>query len=205
MKKLLIATTNPGKLKEITKTLTNLPLKLLTLKDLGILDEVIEDGKDFEENAIKKAWFYSQKSGLPTIADDGGLEIDVLGGEPGVKSKRWANGKESPADEELIEHTLNRLKSVPKEKRGAQLRTIVALAFPSGEVFTSEGVVKGVIARKPAKEWTKGYPYRALLYLPEVNKFYNEDALSKKEKEKFAHRVQALKKLKKIIKDKLLD
>ena len=199
MKKLLIATTNPGKLKEIKNALIDLPLKLLTLKNLQIIDEVIEDGQTFEENAIKKAWFYSQKSGLITIADDGGLEIDALNGEPGVKSKRWADGQENPTDERLIEYTLDRLKKIPKEKRGAQLRTVVALAFPSGEIFTSEGKIRGMIAEKPAEKWTRGYPYRALLYLPQIKKFYNEEELNKKERKKYAHRVQALKKLRKII------
>jgi len=203
MQKLLIATTNPGKLKEIKSTLIDLPLKLLTLKDLEIIDEVVEDGQTFEENAIKKAWFYSQKSGLLTIADDGGLEINALNDEPGVKSKRWANGKENPTDEELIEYTLGRLKGISKAKRGAQLRTVVALAFPSGEIFTSEGKIRGMIAEKPAEKWTRGYPYRALLYLPQIRKFYNEKELNKEEQEKYAHRVQALKKLKKIIKEKL--
>ena len=199
MHKLLIATTNPGKLKEIKNVLIDLPLKLLTLKDLQITDEVIEDGQTFEENAIKKAWFYSQKSGLLTIADDGGLEIDALDGEPGVRSKRWADDQENPTDEKLIEYTLGRLKGIPKEKRGAQLRTVAALALPSGEIFTSEGKIRGMIAEKHAEKWTRGYPYRALFYLSQIKKFYDEDAFSKKEREEYAHRVQALKKLRKII------
>lgn len=203
MKKLLIATTNPGKLKEIKNTLKDLPLKPLTLKDLKIGQEVVEDGKTFEENAIKKGWFYCQKSSFPTIADDGGLEIDALGGEPGVKSKRWVPGKENPTDKELIDYTMKRLKKVPKGKRGAQLRTVVSLALPGGEVFTSEGIVRGVIAKRPDKEWTRGYPYRALLYLPQIKKFYHQEKFTKEEREKFAHRVKALKKLKKIIKAKL--
>lgn len=199
MRKLLIATGNPGKLKEMKKALSDLPLKIVTLQDLDISERVIEDGKTFEENAIKKAWYYCQKSGLPTIADDGGLEIDILKGEPGVRSKRWIDGKENPTDKQLIAYTIKSMASVPKEQRSAQLRTVVALAFPSGEVFTSEGVVRGVIAQRPAKEWTKGYPYRALFYLPQIKKFYNEDSFSKKEEKRYAHRIQALKNLKRII------
>lgn len=204
MKKLLIATTNPGKLKEIKNTLTDLPLIILTLQDLQITEEVEEDGKTFEENAIKKAKFYCQKSGLPTIVDDGGLEIDALDGEPGVKSKRWVPGKENPTDEELIDYTLKRLLGVPKEKRGAQLRTVLALAFPDSQIFTSEGAVRGMIAKQPCKEWTRGYPYRALLYLPQIKKFYHEGKFTRKEKEKFAHRVIALEKFKEIIKEKMV-
>ena len=204
MKKLLIATHNPGKLKEITKTLADLPLKLLTLKDLGILDEVVEDGKTFEENAIKKAWFYSQKSNLPTLADDGGLEIDVLGGEPGVKSSRWIGGKKS-SDEELINYTFKKLKNVPLEKRGAQLRAVLALAFPNGEIFTSEGKIRGIIAKKPSPHLFSGFPFRSLLFIPQLKKYYNDQELTPEEERQYNHRRKAIKKLKKIIKEKLLE
>ena len=87
-KKLLIATNNPGKLKEYKKLLKDLPLKIVSLKNLGIKNKVDENAKTFEENAVKKAEFYSQLTGLPTLSDDGGLEIDYLNGEPGVKSRR---------------------------------------------------------------------------------------------------------------------
>ena len=138
MKKLLVATSNPAKFKEIKYFLSDLPLKIVSLKDLKVKERVEEDKDTFEENAIKKALFYAKKSNLPTIADDGGLEIDVLGGEPGVKSRRWIGGKEA-SDEKLIDYTLRKLKGVPSEKRGAQLRAVLALAFPDGQVFTSEG------------------------------------------------------------------
>ena len=203
MKKLLIATSNPGKLKEITKTLADLPLKLLTLKDLGILDEMVEDGKTFEENAIKKAEFYCQKSSLPTIADDGGLEIDILGGEPGVKSRRWINDKES-SDDELIVYTLKKLKDVPLEKRGAQLRAVLALAFSNGEVFTSEGKIRGIIAEKVSKYRFPGFPFRSLLFIPELKKYYNYKELTLEEEQQYNHRGKAIKKLKKIIKNRFL-
>ena len=89
MKKLLIATTNPGKLSEINRFLGDLPVELVGLKDAGITDAVEETGSTFEENAILKAKYYCKKSGLPTLADDGGFEIDALDGQPGVKSHRW--------------------------------------------------------------------------------------------------------------------
>ena len=203
MKRLLIATRNPGKLKEIKSALTDLAIKIVTLQDLQITEEVAEDGKTFEENAIKKARFYCQQSGLPTIADDGGLEIDILGGEPGVKSRRWIDGQES-ADEELIAHALKKLKSVPLKKRGAQLRTVLVLAFPDGQIFASEGKVRGIIAQKQSKKRTKGYPYRSLLYLPAIKKYYHSSQLSQKEKAKYAHRVKAVEKFKKIIKERIL-
>src|SRR3989344_2166827 len=89
MKKLLVATTNPGKLKEISNFLSDLPLKIISLSGIGITDRVEEVGKNYEENSQLKALFYSKKSGLPTIADDGGIEISALDGAPGVNSKRW--------------------------------------------------------------------------------------------------------------------
>src|SRR3990167_9592915 len=111
--KLLVATTNPGKLAEIRRFLTDIPVELVSLKDVGIADSVEETGKTFEENAILKAKFYAQKSGLPTLADDGGFEIDALNGEPGVKSHRWADPSQENDDETLINYTLKRLENVP--------------------------------------------------------------------------------------------
>ena len=137
MKKLLIATTNPGKLTEIKRFLGDLPIELVGLKDIGIADTVEETGKTFEENAILKANYYYKKSGLPTLADDGGFEIDALGGEPGVRSHRWIDGTKESTDEELIEYTLLRLKDVPLQGREAQLRLVVAYVTPDGGVQTA--------------------------------------------------------------------
>ena len=89
MKKLLIATTNKGKLKEISEFLTDLPFKLLSLNDIGITEDVEETGKTYEENSRIKALFYAKKSGLPAISDDGGIEIKAIDNEPGIKSRRW--------------------------------------------------------------------------------------------------------------------
>ena len=89
MKKLLIATKNKGKLKEISQFLSDLPIKTLSLSDIGIYDNFEEKGKTYKENSQQKAIFYAKKSGLPAIADDGGIEIDALNGAPGVKSRRW--------------------------------------------------------------------------------------------------------------------
>jgi len=203
MKKILIATTNPGKLSEIKYFLKDLPVELVGLADLGIRQKVIEDGQTFEENAKKKALFYAKISGLPTIADDGGLEIDILNGEPGVKSRRWINNEEA-SDEELIDYTIKCLKGVPQSKRSARLKAALVLAFPSGEVFTSEEFVKGVIAEKQSKRWTRGFPFRAIFYLPQIKKFYNEKKLTKKELAKYNHRGKALKKIKRIIAENLL-
>lgn len=171
MKKLLIATKNPGKIAEYRIILKDLPLELITLGDLNIKSSVEEDGKTFEENAIKKAEFYYKLSGLPTLAEDGGIEIDYLNGEPGVKSRRWPGYEAS--DEELINITLEKLKGVPLEKRGAQLRVVIALAINS-EIETSEGVIRGIILEKSVKTTISGYPFRSVFYIPTMKKVFAE-------------------------------
>lgn len=196
MKKLLIATHNPAKFFEIKHFLQDLPLKLISLKEIGIKEDVKEDGKTFEENAIKKARFYAKKSSLPTIADDGGLEIDYLDGEPGVHSRRWINGRRA-SDEELISYTLELLKNVPAQKRGAQLRAAVALASPEGRLKVVEGKIRGIIAQKPYSKFRwQGFPFRSIFYLPKISKFYNPKEMSREEERKYNHRGKALRKLK---------
>lgn len=199
MKKLLIATTNPGKLAEIKRFLGDLPIELVGLKDIDITDVVEETGKTFEENAILKAKYYGQKSGLPTLADDGGFEIDALGGQPGVKSHRWIHQNREDTDEELIQYTLEKLKGLPKARRGAQLRLVLALVFPDGKVTTVEEKTRGIVAEKPSEHRTAGFPYRSLLFLPEINKYYDHDLLTPEETERFNHRKRALDKLKPIL------
>ena len=191
MKRLLIATNNPGKVKEYKELLKDLPLKLISLKDLGIKNKVNESGKTFEENAIKKAKFYSRLTGLATLADDGGLEIDYLKGEPGVKSRRWPGYKAT--DEELIDFALKRLRGVPWPKRKAQFRVIIALAISGKEVLISEGKLKGIILTKPRGKLIPGYPFRPIFYLPKYKKSFSE--LSFKEEVKIGHRRKPIKKL----------
>lgn len=199
MMKLLIATTNPGKLAEIRRFLSDLPLELVSLKDVGITDTIEETGKTFEENAILKAKHYCKLSGLPTLADDGGAEIDALGGEPGVKTRRWIHQDKDSSDEELIAHTLKRLEGVPKEKRGMQLRLVLALVLPNGQVQTAEDAIRGVVAESHNGQKYSGFPFRSLMFLPQIGKFYNHDLMTDEENEMFNHRKRALEKLKPII------
>lgn len=195
MKRLLIATTNPGKLDEIRRFLSDLPVELVSLKDVGITDAVEETGTTFEENAILKAKHYAKESGLPTLADDGGFEIDALNGEPGVKSHRWVFGDRENTDEELIAHTIKRMKGLSLAERGARLRLVLALALPDGTVHTAEESVRGVVPVAPTNKITPGFPYRSLLFLPEINKYYNHDELSPEETDRYNHRKKALDKL----------
>ncbi len=199
MNTLLVATTNPGKLAELQEFLADLPITLVSLKDRGITVNVEETGKTFEENALLKATQYATISGLPTIADDGGFEIDALGGEPGVKSHRWIHQDREDEDEELIGYAMARLKDIPIERRGAQLHLVLAFATPEGKTWTSEASVRGVIPMEASTYRRKGFPYRSLLYLPELAKFYNHDELTAEENKTYNHRRKAVEELKAVI------
>ena len=203
--KLLIATTNQGKLKEIRRFLSDIPIELLSLQDVGITDVVEETGKTFEENAILKAKFYAIKSGLLTLADDGGFEIDEIGGEPGVKSHRWIDPTRESSDEELIAYTLKRMMDIPEGKRGAQLRLVLALVLADGTIKSAEASVRGIVPMHPIGTLSLGFPFRSLLFLPEINKYYNHDELTKEENELYNHRKRALEQLKPYIKQYLVN
>ena len=203
MKKLLVATTNPGKLAEIKRFLADLPVELVSLKDVGITKFPEETGTTFEENAILKAKYYAGKSGLATLADDGGFEIDALFGEPGVKSHRWIDQSRESTDEELIAYTIKRMENVPEGKRGAQLRLVLALVLPDGEMHTTEASVRGAVPVTPIGTRSEGFPFRSLLFLPEINKYYNHDELTDSENATYNHRKQALEALKPFIKASL--
>lgn len=192
MQKLLIATTNPGKLTELRLFLRDVPVALVGLPDIGITKGVAETGETFEENALLKAKFYHGQSGLMTLADDGGFEIDALNGEPGVRSHRWKNKDREDSDEELIAYTMERMSGVPEGQRGAQLRLVLALVTKSGTIHTSTASVRGVVPTHPANKLTPGFPYRSLLFLPEINKYYNHDELTPGETEIYNHRKKAL-------------
>jgi XTP/dITP diphosphohydrolase len=200
MNKFLLATTNSGKFGELSLYLSDLPIELVSLRDLNISQKAVESGNTFRENAIIKAKFYCKLSGLPTLADDGGLEIDVLNGQPGVNSHRWVHKDQEARDEEIVKYTIQQMIGVLPEKRGAQLRLVLALVIPDGKIFTSEAKVRGMIAQKPADKFSPGFPFRSLLFLPEINKFYNELTLTPEENERYNHRKKPLMKLLPIIK-----
>jgi XTP/dITP diphosphohydrolase len=200
MNTLLIATSNPGKLNEIRFFLKELPITVVSLSDVSLLADAPEDAETFKENAILKATYYSKKSGLPVVADDGGFEIDALGGEPGVHSHRWISRDKDNEDEDLIAHAMKKLQNVPIEKRGAQLHLAIAYATPDGFIATSDGVIRGIIPLLASKARTKGFPYRSLLYIPEINKFYDHSLMTKEETDKYNHRGKAVRELIPVIK-----
>lgn len=201
MKKLLIATTNPGKLREYKEFLKDLPLELVSLKDVGITDDVEETGKTYQENAEMKAKFYAAKSGLPALSDDGGIEIAALGGQPGLKSRRWLGDKTT--DEDLVNHMIKVAKELPDDNRNARFILVVSLALPTGEVWSEEGTVDGIIAKEPLLKILKGYPYRSFFFLPQANKFYYESELTPTEMQKYNHRYRAVLRLIRIMKQEL--
>lgn len=197
MKKLLIATHNKGKIKELTKFLSDLPIKLLTLNEVNIDTDVEEVGKTYQENSQLKATFYSNKSGLPAIADDGGIEIAALNGEPGVHSRRWLG--EQTTDEDLISHMIKIARDLPDDNRHAIFKTVISIALPNGKVWSVDGEIKGVISKQPYLKILKGYPYRSFFFLPKLNKYYHEKDLSKQEMTVYNHRYIAIQKIKPII------
>lgn len=199
MKKLLIATHNPGKLREFKNFLADIDAEIVSLSDVGITEDVEEDGETYEENSQKKALFFAKKSGLPALSDDGGLEIAALNGEPGIHSRRWLGHRAT--DDELIEHMKKISKELPADNRHAAFKTVVSVALPDGKVWSVMGEIKGIIAKKPLVKKSKGYPYRSFFYLPQLRKYYFESELSPEEMDAYNHRFKAVLKLKTIIKE----
>lgn len=154
--RLVIATTNPGKARELRALLADLAprLAVVTPADMGLDLDVAEDGTTFEANAVVKARAFADASGLPALADDSGLEVDALGGEPGVRSARWVPG----SDADRVTALLARLAGVPAARRTARFRSVAALAVPAVEaVATAAGAVEGRIAAAP--RGTNGFGY----------------------------------------------
>jgi XTP/dITP diphosphohydrolase len=188
MLKLLLATTNRGKLREYRYLLKGLPFTLVTPADEGIDITVDEKEKTFEENARLKAATYSRLSGLVTLADDSGLEVDALDGGPGIVSARFAG--EQASDKDRIEHLLARLKDVPREKRTASFKCVIAIATPEGRAELCDGECQGLIAFEPRGE--NGFGYDPVFYLPEFGKTIAE--LSLETKNQVSHRGKAVRK-----------
>ena len=194
MKKLLVAKTNKGKLKEISDFLSDLPLEIVSLSDVSIARDIKETGKTYKENSQKKALFFAKISKLPTIADDGGIEIEAFGGAPGINSKRWL-GKSS-TEQDIINHMIKVASKLPDNNRKATFKTVISFALPSGKVWSVNGEIEGIIAEKPYLKLLIGYPYRSFFYLPKLKKYYHENELTNDEQRMYNHRYKAIEKLK---------
>jgi XTP/dITP diphosphohydrolase len=195
--RLLLGTTNAAKIREYRRLLGDLPIELISPSDPP---PVPETGATFQENALLKAHAYAAWSGLPSLADDGGIEIDALDGEPGIHSARWLG--RAATDQELIAYTLERMNGVPPDRRGAQMRAVCALVQPLGGrprparsrararaaaersdagtgqgVTIGEGVMRGIL-REVAVPFEPGFPYRALFVASSADPFrHREEAL----------------------------
>lgn len=193
MKKLIFATGNEGKMKEIRMILGDLDYEILSMKEAGITADIVEDGKSFEENAIIKATAISKLANCLVLADDSGLEVDYMDKMPGIFSARWLGEDTSYAvkNQKIIEN----LSGVPDDKRTARFVCAIAAAFPDGRVVTKRGTIEGIIGYEERGE--NGFGYDPIFFLPEYGKTTAE--LSPEEKNKISHRGKALQ----MIKDEL--
>lgn len=192
MKKLLIATHSKGKFPEIKKILKGLPFKIINLNDVGIDFEVEEAGKTFRENAILKARTYGKITGLLTIAEDSGLEVDALNGAPGVYSARYCDG----IDQDRYHLLLKNLRGVPAKKRTARFKATIAIFDPrTKKIRTFQGVFEGRIATEPRGK--HGFGYDPVFYVPQLKKRTAE--LTTEEKNEISHRGKAWRKARKVL------
>ena len=188
LRKLLLATNNAGKVKEFRSLLRGIPFELVTPKETGINMDVAETGKTYEENARLKACTLAKESGLLTLADDSGIEVDALHGEPGLISARYAGEKAS--DAERVDFLLSKLKDVPAAKRTARYYCVIAIAQPDGQVIFCDGECKGTITFEPRGE--KGFGYDPVFYFVEYGKTMSE--LPIEVKNQISHRGKAAQK-----------
>lgn len=192
-KKLIFATGNEGKMREIRHILGDMDYEILSMKEAGVDVDIVEDGETFEENAIIKARTVMEATGCLTLADDSGLEIDFLNKEPGVLSARYMGENTSYRIKNQI--LLDRLHGVPAAVRSARFVCAIAAVFPDGRIETRQATIEGRIADEPAGE--NGFGYDPIFYVPELGKTTAQ--LSEEEKNAISHRGKALRMIKEIL------
>ena len=199
MKKIILASNNAHKIEEIKKILEGLPFEIKSLKDENINIDIEEDGNTFEENAKKKASEIANflknrgEKEFIVMADDSGLEIDALNGEPGIYSSRYLGEDTSYVKKNSV--ILERLKDVPEEKRSARFVCAVAAAFPDGQTKVIRGTMEGIIGYEIKGE--NGFGYDPIFYLPQYGKYSAE--LSSDEKNAISHRGEALRRIREVL------
>jgi XTP/dITP diphosphohydrolase len=191
---IVLATGNKGKIKEFSGLLKGVFGRILSLNDLESPPEVVEDGKTFRENALKKAHAVAAYSGIPALADDSGLVVDALGGKPGVYSARYAG--EGATDRDNIAKLLSELRSI--ENRKARFVCVLALVTPEGKEIVTEGACEGVILTEPRGEG--GFGYDPVFFLSELGKTMAE--IPPELKNRLSHRARAAESLIKLLSDK---
>jgi XTP/dITP diphosphohydrolase len=193
MPKLLLATSNPGKIREYRFLLDILGYQITTLAEEGIAKAVIESGSNYEQNARLKAVTYAELSQLTALADDSGLEVDALNGEPGVKSARFAG--EAATDAEKVSLLLAKLNNVPWERRTARFKCVIAIASPGGRAEVCYGECHGMIALEAKGE--NGFGYDPIFFLPEIGKTMAEIPFEMKNQ--ISHRARASQKARQVL------
>ena len=194
MPKLLLASSNPGKIREYRLLLNNLGYQIVTLSDQRIRKIATEPGDSYEQNAQIKATTYAKLSQLITLADDSGLEVDTLRGKPGVHSARFAG--EDATDADRVTKLLAMMDGIPWDKRTANFKCVIAIATPEGELELCQGKCPGIISFKVRGK--NGFGYDPIFYLPELDKTMAELPLELKNQ--LSHRGQAARKARIILK-----
>lgn len=197
MKKIIFATGNENKMKEIRQIMADMDVEILSMKQAGISADIVEDGTTFEENAVIKAKAIAEMTKEIVLADDSGLEIDYLNKEPGVYSARYMG--EDTSYHIKNQNLIERLKDAKDEERSARFVCAIAAAFPDGEVLTTIGTIEGRIGYEEKGE--NGFGYDPIFYVPEFGCTTAE--LSEEEKNKVSHRGNALRAMKEKLKQKL--
>lgn len=197
MKKIIFATHNEGKMKEIKEILKDLGLEILSLKDLGLTNDIVEDGSTFEENAIIKAKAFMKLTGEIVLADDSGLEVDYMNKEPGIHSARFL-GKDT-SYKIKNQYIIEKLANAKGDDRKARFVAAIACAFPSGEVTTTYGVIEGYINEKAVGD--NGFGYDPIFYIPEHG--LTTAQMDSELKNVISHRAKALEDMKKVLGEKI--
>jgi len=193
---IIIATSNSHKLKEIKSILLDFPIEIKSMDEIGLGGlEIVEDGSTFEENAIIKAKTVMDKTGLPCIADDSGLEVDAINKAPGIYSARFAG--EKATDEKNNEKLLDLLGDIPEKDRTARFVCAIALVFPEGNNIVTRGTCEGIIGF--TQKGKGGFGYDPLFIVPSLNMTFGE--IDPNVKNKISHRANALEKLKESLRE----
>lgn len=198
IKRLVLGTTNPGKIAEWRLILGEI-IPVVTITDLGDWPPPEETGLNFADNAKLKAVYYAKLTGEYVLAEDGGYEVDALGGWPGIRSRRILPGGKEGTDQDLIDYVLKKLKGVPTTQRTVRLTTAVAVVDTTGKIiYQDQASSTGLVAEKVGPILITGYPFRSIHFLPKLGKTYAE--LTPEEHQRYSHKRRIAQKLAKFLK-----